>query len=154
MDDDNINNENIGNSLDKIFEKLKEYLSRQDLNNIPGVTPEQLEELKDMLSNFDEIKDNLKVEVYKLDPFTKSLLTSIMGQLGSSGLKLESLDSQFDSYSALQQKEAEVAAKPNDIECRSNLLDEIDKQLSRPDISDEEMNELLDKRMNILEGLE
>lgn len=154
MDEENINNEDIGNSLDKIFDKLKKYLSGQDLGEIPGITPEQIEELKAMLSNFDEIKDNLKVEVYKLDPFTKSLLTSIMGQLGGSGLKLEGINSQFDSYTALQQKEAEVAAKPNDIERRSDLLDEIDKQLSRPDISDEEMNELLDKRMNILEGLE
>ena len=149
MDDDNINNENIGNSLDKIFDKLKEYLSHQDLNNIPGVTPEQLEELKALFSNFDEIKDNIKVEVYKMDPFTKSIITSIMGQLGGAGINLGTAP--IDS---LQQKEAEVAALPNDIERRGDLLDEIDKRLSNPDLSEEEINELLDKRMNILEGLE
>jgi hypothetical protein len=154
MDENNINNEDINNSLDSIFDKLKKYLSNQDLNNIPGITPEQLEELKALFSNFDEIKNNIKVEVFKLDPFTKSLITSLMGSLSGAGIKLGDLPSQFNEYDALQQKEAEVAALPNDIEKRSDLLDEIDKRLSNPDLNDEEMNELLDKRMKILDGLE
>jgi len=149
--DENINNEDINNSLDKIFDKLKKYLSNQDLNDIPGITPEQIEELKTLFSNFDEIKDNIKVEVYKLDPFTKSMITSIMGSLSGSGLNLDGLTPKPDP---LQEKEAAVAALPNDIERRGNLLDEIDKQLSRPDLNDDEMNELLDKRMKILDGLE
>ena len=154
MDEENINNENINNGLDKIFEKLKQFLSGHNLNEIPGITPEQADELKEMLSNFDEIKDNIKVEVYKLDPFTKSMITSLMGQFGGEGINFGDLSSQLNANSALQQKEAEVAAQPNDIEKRGDLLDEIDKQLSRADLSDDEMNELLDKRMKILDGLE
>lgn len=154
MDEENKNNEDINNSLDKIFDKLKKYLSGQDLSDIPGITPEQAEELKEMLSSFDEIKDNIKVEVYKLDPFTKSMITSLMGSLSGKGLNLGDLGSQLDSHDALQQKEAEVAALPNDIEKRGDLLDEIDKRLSNPDLNDDEMNELLDKRMKILDGLE
>lgn len=152
MDEENINNENIGNGLDKIFDQLKKYLSQQNLSDIPGVTPEQIEELKALFSNFDEIKDNIKVEVYKLDPFTKNIITSIMGQMGNMGLG--SIGSDAPAFNALQQKEAEVAAQPNDIERRSNLLDEIDKQLSMPNLSESEINELLDKRMKILDGLE
>ena len=152
MDEDNINNEDISNNLDKIFDKLKDFLANHDLSSIPGVTPEQMEELKAMFSNFDDIKDDIKVEVYKLDPFTKSMITSFMGTLGNAGIKFD--DAQPSHLDALQQKEAEVAAMPNDIERRGDLLDEIDKQLSMPGLSDDEMNNLLDKRMNILEGLE
>lgn len=77
-----------------------------------------------------------------------------MGQFGGEGINFGDLSSQLNANSALQQKEAEVAAQPNDIEKRGDLLDEIDKQLSRADLSDDEMNELLDKRMKILDGLE
>lgn len=151
MDEENINNENINNGLDKLFEKLKQFLSSQNLDGIQGISPEQAEELKNIMPNLDEIKDNFKVEVFKLDPFTKSILTSIMSQMGVEGLNMETTPSPLD---ALQQKEADVAAQPNDIERRGELLDEIDKQLSRDDLSDDEMNELLDKRMKILDGLE
>ncbi len=150
MDEENINNENLNNGLEKMFEKLKQFFANKNIDEIPGVTPEQAEELKTLFSNFNEMKDNLKIEIHNFDPFTKSIITSIMSQLGG-------LDFKFDIQQpddALQKIEAEVAAMPNDIERRSNLLDEIDRQLSRPDLSDSEMNELLDKRMKILDGLE
>lgn len=150
MDEENINNENINNGLDKLFEKLKQFLSSQNLDDIQGISPEQAEELKNIMPSLDEIKDNFKIEVFKLDPFSKSIITSIMSQMGVEGMKIDT-NSPLD---ALQQKEADVAAQPNDIERRGDLLDEIDKQLSRPDLNDDEMNELLDKRMKILDGLE
>ena len=70
MEDENFNNE-----LEDLLNMLKKLMEKQDLSSIPGVDPQQLEQLKMFMSQFDELKDDMKIEIYKLDPFTKQIVT-------------------------------------------------------------------------------
>ena len=76
MEDDNLNN-----GLDNLLNMFKKMMEGQDLDAIPGINEEQKEQLKMFLEDFDEMKDEMKVEIYKLDPFTKQMVEMVMGQL-------------------------------------------------------------------------
>ena len=76
-----MNDENFNNDLDNLLNMFKKLMENQDLDAIPGINEEQKEQLKLFLSEFDEMKDDMKFEIYKLDPFTKQMVTMFMGQL-------------------------------------------------------------------------
>ena len=64
MEDENFNNE-----LEELLNMLKQLMEKQDLSNVPGVDPAQLEQLKAFMAQFDEMKDDMKIEIYTIDPF-------------------------------------------------------------------------------------
>ena len=66
MEDNNLNN-----GLDDLLNMFKKLIEGQDLDSIPGINEEQKEQLKMFLEDFDELKNDMKVEIYKLDPFSK-----------------------------------------------------------------------------------
>ena len=72
MEDDNLNN-----GLDNLLNMFKKLMENQDLDAIPGINEEQKEQLKMFLEDFDELKDDMKVEIYKLDPFTKQMCANL-----------------------------------------------------------------------------
>ena len=74
-------NDNLNNGLDGLLDMFKKLMENQDLDAIPGINEEQKEQLKLFLEDFDELKDDMKVEIYKLDPFTKQMVEMVMGQL-------------------------------------------------------------------------
>ena len=76
MDDNNLNN-----GLDDLLNMFKKMMEGQDLDAIPGISEEQKEQLKMFLEDFDEMKDEMKVEIYKLDPFSKQMMEMVLGQL-------------------------------------------------------------------------
>ena len=76
MDDNNLNN-----GLEDLLNMFRKMMESQDLDAIPGINEEQKEQLKMFLEDFDELKDDMKVEIYKLDPFTKQMVGMVMGQL-------------------------------------------------------------------------
>ena len=73
MDENNFNN-----GLDDLLNMFKKLMENQDLDAIPGINEEQKEQLKMFLEDFDEIKDDMKVEIYKLDPFTKQMVGMVI----------------------------------------------------------------------------
>ena len=75
MDENNLNND-----LENLLNMFKKMMENQDLDAIPGLNEEQKEQLKMFLEDFDELKDDMKVEIFKLDPFTKQMVGMVMGQ--------------------------------------------------------------------------
>ena len=145
MEDNNLNN-----GLDDLLNMFKKLMENQNLDSIPGINEEQKEQLKMFLEDFDELKDDIKVEIYKLDPFTKQMVGMVMGQL-----KNLSGDAQpvADQASAPQQVvhniEKQLSDIPGTTENLEAQLEAIDKQLRNPDLSDDDINRLLDERSSI-----
>ena len=107
------------------------------------------------LEDFDELKDDMKIEIYKLDPFTKQMVGMVMGQLKNFTGNLQ----QNDSPSPMQQKptvnkEKQLTDIPGTTENLEAHLAAIDDQLRQPNLSDEDINRLLDERTSILKELE
>ena len=150
MEDNNLNN-----GLDDLLNMFKKLIEGQDLDSIPGINEEQKEQLKMFLEDFDELKNDMKVEIYKLDPFSKQMVEMVMGQLKNLG----TLDPQLGTSQSTApveppvHKEKQLTDIPGTTENLEAHLAAIDDQLRQPDLSDEEINRLLDERSAIVEEL-
>ena len=149
MDDNNLNN-----GLDDFLDMLKRMMERQDLDAIPGINEEQKEQLKTFLEEFDTLKNDMKIEIYKLDPLTQQMMGMIMGQMKN----LTGGNGQVEATKATPQqasvnKEKQLTDIPGTTENLQAQLAAIDKQLRTPGLSDEQVNELLDQRTAIAEEL-
>ena len=148
-------NDNLNNGLDDLLNMFKKMMENQDLDAIPGINEEQKEQLKMFLEDFDELKDDMKVEIYKLDPFTKQMVGMVMGQLQN----FTGNNSQVATQNTVPQeppvnKEKQLNEIPGTTENLEAHLAAIDDQLRQPDLSDEDINRLLDERTAIMEELE
>lgn len=144
MEDNNFNN-----GLDDLLNMFKKLMEGQDLNSIPGINEEQKEQLKMFLEDFDELKNDMKVEIYKLDPFTKQMVGMVMGQL-----KNLAENPSATSIETPINKEKQLTDIPGTTENMEAHLAAIDDQLRQPNLTDEEINRLLDERTSIMKELE
>ena len=149
MDENNINN-----GLDDLLNMFKKLMEGQDLDAIPGINEEQKEQLKMFLEDFDEMKDEMKVEIYKLDPFSKQMVEMVMGQLKNfTGNPQLTVDQSSAKNEPPVNKEKQLTDIPGTTENLEAHLAAIDDQLRQPGLSDEEINRLLDERTAIMEEL-
>ena len=149
MDDNNLHN-----GLDDLLNMFKKLMEGQDLDAIPGINEEQKEQLKMFLEDFDELKDDMKVEIYKLDPFTKQMVGMVMGQLKN----LTNENPQMQGANTAPQeppvnKEKALEEIPGTTENLEAQLAAIDAKLRQPDLTDDDINRLLDERSTIMEEL-
>ena len=140
--------ENFSNELENMLNKIKQMIENQDFENMPNVDPEQLEQLKMFMSQFDEIKDELKVEIFKLDPFTKQIMSAFMGKLGD--LNFQTTTAPKPASETPANKEVELKDIPGTNENYTSQLAEIDKKLRNPQLNDDQINELLDRRAALM----
>lgn len=149
MEDNNLNN-----GLDSLLNMFKKMMEGQNLDAIPGITEEQKEQMKMFLEDFDEMKDEMKVEIYKLDPFSKQMVEMVMGQLTNftGNPQLAGNQNAVPQEPAVN-KEKQLTDIPGTTENLEAHLAAIDDQLRQPDLSDEEINRLLDERSAIAEEL-
>ena len=149
MEDNNLNN-----GLDDLLNMFKKMMEGQDLDAIPGINEEQKEQLKMFLEDFDELKDDMKVEIYKLDPFTKQMVGMVMGQLKNFTGDPQQAASPTMPQEPPINKEKQLTDIPGTTENLEAHLAAIDDQLRQPDLSDEDINRLLDERTSIMKELE
>ena len=106
------------------------------------------------LEDFDELKDDMKVEIYKLDPFTKQMVASFMGQLKNfSGGQPLNMNQPVAPTEPPVNKEKQLTEIPGTTENLEAKLNAIDDQLRQPNLTDEESNRVLDERSAVAEEL-
>ena len=149
MEDNNLNND-----LDNLLNLFKKLMENQDLDAIPGINEEQKEQLKMFLEDFDELKDDMKIEIYKLDPFTKQMVGMVMGQLKNfTGDPQQFTNQPIEQKASPVNKEKQLTDIPGTTENLEAHLAAIDEQLRSPNLSEEEIDRLLDERASIMEDL-
>ena len=149
MDDNNLNN-----GLDDLLNMFKKMMENQDLDAIPGINEEQKEQLKMFLEDFDELKDDMKVEIYKLDPFTKQMVGMVMGQLKNFTGGQATANPTVVPQEPPVNKEKQLTDIPGTTENLEAHLAAIDERLRNPELSDDDINRLLDERTSIMKELE
>ena len=128
--------ENFRQELEELFRLFKRLVEKESLDELPGVDSQQLEQLKTFMAQFDDMKDQLKVEMVHVDPFTKMMISSLVKQLR------EQLGDEADEIEMIQDANRVAIEEPTSIEA-------IDELLRNPNLSDEEIDALLDKRSQI-----
>lgn len=129
-------NENL-DLLIKLFKKLKE---RTSLDEMSGIDKTFYQNFEYLLGNYENMRDQLSEEL--LDKFgepVKGMIASLVEQLKA---ELGDDISDLGQEESLE-KEIEV---PDD-------LSKIDEMLKRPNLSEEEVNKLLDERSKILKNI-
>lgn len=145
MDENNLNND-----LDNLLNMFKKLMENQDLDAIPGINEEQKEQLKMFLEDFDEMKDDMKVEIFKLDPFTKQLVGMVMGHLKDFSGNLQPMSAEPPvPQEPPTNKEKALTEIPGTTENLKAHLAAIDEQLRNTELTEEEVNKLLDERFAI-----
>ena len=144
MDENNLNN-----GLDDLLNMFKKLMENQDLDAIPGINDEQKEQLKMFLEDFDELKQDMKIEIYKLDPFTKQMVGMVMGQLKNFTGEGQQTQNVMPQHAPVN-KEKQLTDIPGTTENLEAKLAAIDKQLRNPELTDDDINRLLDERTSIM----
>ena len=149
MDDNNLNN-----NLDDLLNMFKKMMENQDFDSIPGINEEQKEQLKMFLEDFDELKDDMKVEIYRLDPFTKQMVGLVMGHLKNfTGDLQQTANPTLMPQEPAPNKEKQLTDIPGTTENLEARLAAIDQQLRNPNLTEEQINALLDQRSIVAEEL-
>lgn len=125
--------ENFRQELEDLFRLFKRLVERESLDEIPGVDSQQIEQLKTFMAQFDNIKDQLKMEKVQVDPFTKMMVSTLVKQLR------EQLGDDIEGIGEIEESRHVAIEEPTSIAA-------IDEMLKNPDLTDNEIDALLDKR--------
>ena len=147
MDENNFNN-----GLDDLLDMFKKMMENQDLDAIPGLNDEMKEQLKMFLDDFDSLKQDMKIEIYKLDPFTKQMVGMVMGQLKNFPSEGSETQNDVNQPNTIK-KEKQLTDIPGTNENLEAKLSKIDNQLRNPNLGDDDLNRLLDERTAIVQEL-
>lgn len=126
--------ENFRKELEDLFKLFKVMIEKEATEGLQGIDPQQMEQLKAFMAQFDDVKEKLKVEQVHVDPFSKMMVSSLVKQLR------EQLGPDALLY---EDDEPRIAID------QATTIEDIDNLLRNPDLTDQEIDDLLDKRMQI-----
>lgn len=133
---------------------FKRLVERESLDDLPGVDPQQLEQLKTIMSQFDDVKDSLHIDMRQVDPFTKMMISSMVKQLREQlGPEADEETDELSAEEIVNRRAEELKALSDESQRDVSLIETIDEQLKNPNLSDEEIDVLLDKRSQIASKL-
>lgn len=145
------NDDDLKKQIDELFRLFRKVMEKYPPDDVPGMDKAQMEQLKAYLTQYDSIKDQFSVEMLGMmdngmaRQFISLLINKLRDQLGE--------DADIDELPEDHIKEVEFKEKAFESlqtgENYQSLIDAIDTQLKNPDLSDEEMDALLDKRQKL-----
>ena len=148
MEDDDLKKQ-----IDELFRLFKKVMEKYPPDDVPGIDKAQLEQLKAYLTQYESVKDQFSVEMFSMmdngmaKQFISMLIKKLRDQLGE--------DADLDELPEDHIKDVEIKEKAFESlqtgENYQTLLEAIDTQLKNPNLTDEEMDALLDKRLKIID---
>ena len=145
-------NEDFKKQIDELFRLFRKVMEKYPPDDVPGMDKAQMEQLKAYLTQYDSIKDQFSVEMFGMmdndmaRQFISLLINKLREQLGE--------DADIDELPENSIKDVEFKEKAFESlqtgENYQTLIDAIDAQLKNPNLSDEEIDILLDKRQKLL----
>lgn len=149
MEDENFNQE-----LEEFFRLFKRLLEKESLDSVPGIDPQQLEQVKAMMAQFENVKDQLETKNVHVDPFTKMIISKMVQQMREQLGPEADLKEEISPEEIVDRREEELKALSDEKQRMVSLIETIDEQLKNPELSDEEIDALLDRRSQISSKLE
>jgi len=132
MADDNFKKE-----LDELFHLFKKVVEKRDMNDIPGMDKFMLQQFQFFFGNYDQMKDQIADQLEgQFGESVKDMIHTLILQLR------EEVDE--DIIPAKEEEKPVVS-----IEQVGSDIAEIDKMLKNSGLTEEQVNELLDRRANL-----
>lgn len=142
-------NERIKKQMEELVRLFKKMMEKFPPDSIPGIDKAQAEQLKMMLSNYDDMKISFSSDMFGLfdEEMTEKLLSRLIKQLKDQ-LGEDADEAAAEQLSIVDKKEKEFEQLPTEDRYVA-LLDAIDSELKKPNLSMEEIDDLLDRRKRI-----
>ncbi len=139
--------------MEELVRLFKKMMEKFPPDSIPGIDKAQAEQLKMMLSNYDDMKISFSSDMFGLfdEEMTEKLLSRLIKQLRDQ-LGEDADEPEVKQISIVDKKEKEFEQLPTEDRYVA-LLDAIDSELKKPNISMEEIDELLDRRKRIQDSI-
>lgn len=144
--------ENIKKKMEELMRLFKKMMDKYPPESMPGIDKTQAEQLKMMMSNYDSMEISFSSDMFggffdeeMTEKILSKLIQQLREQLGEDAYEDEVEKKQL---SIVDKKEQEFEQLPTEDRYVA-LLDAIDAELKKPNISMEEIDELLDKRRKI-----
>lgn len=135
--------------MEELFRLFRKMMEKYPPDSIPGIDKAQAEQLKMMLSNYDGMKVSLSSDMFGIfdEETTQKILAQLIQQLRDQ-LGEDAYEDAVEQLTIVDKKEKEFEQLPTEDRYVA-LLDAIDSELKKPNISMEEIDNLLDRRKKI-----
>ncbi len=128
--------EEFKKNIEELFQLFKRLVEKHPMEEIPGMSRFQYEQLKMFLSSYESMKDQISFEmVHQVNEPMKQMLAMFIKQLRD----------QLGEETIVIQP-VEKLSEPNDAEKDLRIIDEM---LTKPGLTEAEMDQLLDRRLAI-----
>lgn len=133
--------EKFKQDLDELFRLFKRLLEEQSVEDIPGVDMSMMKQFQFFFSNYESMKDQIGHQLQgqfgePVKQMVKSLIKQLREQLGED-----------DSYGIKNESIEEVIPLKLD---KNDGVKAIDEMLKDPNLTEEQINDLLDRRADLL----
>lgn len=133
--------EKFKQDLDELFRLFKRLLEEQSVEDIPGVDMSMMKQFQFFFSNYETMKDQISHQLQgqfgaPVKQMVKSLIKQLREQLGEE-----------DLYSQEIEPVEEVVPLKID---KTDGVKAIDEMLKNPNLTEEQINDLLDRRADLL----
>ena len=130
--------EKFNKDLDELFRLFKKLVETQSLDDVPGVDGMMLKQFQFFFSNYENMRGQIGEQLQgqfgePVKQMVSDLVKQLKNQLGE------------DEFIVVEDIQPEIQ-----IETKEITVEEIDKLLMNPDLTEDQINELLDKRANLL----
>ena len=148
-------NDELKNKMNELFRLFRKVMEKFPPDDVPGMDKSQLDQLKMYLSQYDDMKDNMSMEIYGMmdNEMTRNiidmLIKKLRDQLGEDADEPELFENHIQDVE-IKEKAFESLQTGENYQA---LIDSIDTQLKNPDLTDDEIDTLLDKRQKLLNKL-
>lgn len=131
--------EKFNKDLDELFRLFKKLVETQSLDDVPGVDGMMLKQFQFFFSNYENMKDQIREQLHgqfgePVKQMVSDLVTQLKEQLGE------------DEFTVIE----EDTTPEIQIDNTTSSVEEIDNLLKNPDLSEDQINELLDRRAELL----
>lgn len=144
-------NEDLKKQIDELFRLFRKVMEKYPPEDVPGMDKAQLEQLKAYLSQYDSVKDQFSVEMFGMmdsgmaRQFISMLTNKLREQLGEDADIEEVTENHIKGVEAKERAFESLKTGEN----YQTLIDAIDEQLKNPDLTEDEVDALLDKRQKL-----
>lgn len=133
--------EKFKHDLDELFRLFKKLVETQSMDNVPGVDNMMLKQFQFFFSNYENMKDQIGYQLQgqfgePVKQMVSSLVKQLRAQLG---------EEQFTEMGHVAENKP-----PIKIDSPKHSIHEIDQMLKNPNLTEEQINELLDSRASLL----
>ena len=144
--------ESIKKKMEELLRLFKKMMEKYPPESMPGIDRAQAEQLKMMMSNYENMEISFSSDMFGGffdEEMTEKILTKLIQQLRDQlGEDAYEDDVKVEQLSIVDKKEKEFEQLPTEDRYVA-LLDAIDSELKKPNLSMEEIDDLLDRRKRI-----